>query len=323
MISPEPRKDRIHQQGIAFISTLVFAILGFVFLSISELEIQKTSREVFRQIDMSSLIPKSLKLSQVEVSDNSMNSVHLIVQAQEKEAQNDQNESDESEEPSDASSQTNPQPTRTPSSNQGNSSGVSQPRNTPRMQNDPGRSAGNNAVESGPSSVSPPLRNNPPSRVANAEPTRSPMSAEGGIPKLPLNSFGRDYKDLDVRQIMDWMKSNPSELPKGIRQLVRFRPTFLSSVATFTMEGKQYELYLMCKESLFEVHVVLVEQNEATYLVDRSFQKLSTYLRKGQVRRTQDNQIIAVRSNMASNDSSDEFYSLFLSWWDWASQVQS
>ena len=190
------------------------------------------------------------------------------------------------------------------------------------MQDNPGTSAGNDAVESGPSSTSAPLRNNPPSRVANAEPTRSPITTEGGIPKLPLNSFGRNYKDLDVRQIMDWMKRNPSELPKGIRQLVRFRPAFLSSVATFTMEGKQYELYLMCKESLFEVHVVLVEQNEATYLVDRSFQKLSTYLRKGQVRRTQDNQIIAVRSNMASNDSSDEFYSLFLSWWDWASQVQ-
>ena len=322
MISPEPRKDRIHQQGIAFISTLVFAILGFVFLSISELEIQKTSREVFREIDMASLIPKSLKLGQVEVSDNSMNSVQLIVQAQGAEDQNTQSISEENEESPDASGQADSQPARNPNSGQRNSTSVPESGNAPQIQNNSVLSQGNNALESGPSSEAAPLRANPPSRVANAEPASSPVTTEGGIPKLPLDSFGRNYKDLDVRQIMDWMKNNPSELPKGIRQLVRFRPAFLSSVATFTMEGKQYELYLMCKESLFEVHVVLVEKNEATYLVDRSFQKLSTYLRKGQVRRTQDNQIIAVRSNMASNDSSDEFYSLFLSWWDWASQFQ-
>ena len=44
--------------------------------------------------------------------------------------------------------------------------------------------------------------------------------------------------------------------------------------------------------------------------------------REGQVRRTDEQGIVAVRSqrNAASNDRSTEFYALFLSWWEKAKQ---
>lgn len=327
MILPEPRQDSLHQKGIAFVSTLIVAGLGFVFLSISDLEIKQTSREIFRQIDIGSLMPQDLKLGQVdEALDGSPggNSVQLIGQAliddpgggaeaaSESEAQEDPSTSEDEEavSPSESSAPVSapPKPEPSPPANQAPPREEPSVSETPRPNTQPGQPPP--ATTPRPSTAS-----RPSTTSSSAAPA---TSSNGGIAKLPLDSFGRNYKDLEVRQIINWMKDNPSELPKGIRQLVRFRPAFLSSVVSFTMEGKQYELYLMCKESLFEVHVVLVEQNEATYLVDRSFQKLSTYLRKGQVRRTQDNQIIAVRSNMASNDSSDEFYALFLSWWEWA-----
>ena len=320
MIFPEPRKDRLHQKGIAFISTLVFALLGFVFLSISDLEIQRSSREVFRRIDMSSLMPVGLRLGQADATESGESSVQLISRNTERsggsEISTDENGQD-SEIDENGSDQTESRTNdRLADSEPSRNSNVISP---PQQQIRPQSSRLNNNV---------PQESNLTSQ--NSTPRSSPsantsVSNENGagIPRLPLDSFGRDYKKLNVREIINWMNRNPSELPKGIRQLVRFRPAFLSSVESFTMDGNQYELYLMCKESLFEVHIVLVEQNEATYLVDRSFQKLSTYLRKGQVRRTQDNQIIAVRSNMASNDSSDEFYSLFLSWWEWARENQS
>ena len=76
----------------------------------------------------------------------------------------------------------------------------------------------------------------------------------------------------------------------------------------------------MCKESLNEVHIVLVDEDDATYLVDRSFQKMSTLFREGNVQRSLSEEIVAVNSrrNSASDARSKEFYGLFLSWWEQA-----
>ncbi len=141
------------------------------------------------------------------------------------------------------------------------------------------------------------------------------------VARISLDALGDDYANLEVQELIAWMKQNPADLPIGIRQLVQHRPAFLSSVATFSVDGTPYELYLMCKESLFEVHIVLVDRGEATYLVDRSFQKLSTYLREGAVRRD-GRTIVAVNSrrDAASSDRSSAFYGLFLSWWESARQ---
>ncbi|MDZ4702250.1 MAG: hypothetical protein SH809_21250 [Rhodothermales bacterium] len=158
-------------------------------------------------------------------------------------------------------------------------------------------------------------------RVVGGQQARQVTGLQQGpaVERISLDALGDAYSNLEVRELIDWMKKNPAELPIGIRQLVRHRPSFLSSVASFSIDGKAYELYLMCKESLYEVHIVLVEQEEATYLVDRSFQKLSTYLREGGVRRD-GRDIVAVNSrrDAASSEHSREFYGLFLSWWEQA-----
>lgn len=158
-------------------------------------------------------------------------------------------------------------------------------------------------------------------RVVGGQQARQVTGLQQGpaVERISLDALGDDYSNLEVRELIEWMKNNPAELPIGIRQLVRHRPAFLSSVASFSIDGKAYELYLMCKESLYEVHIVLVEREEATYLVDRSFQKLSTYLREGGVRRD-GRDIVAVNSrrDAASSEHSREFYGLFLSWWEQA-----
>ena len=142
--------------------------------------------------------------------------------------------------------------------------------------------------------------------------------ADFNVERLSLDSFGNDYKNLEVQELIDWMKANPGELPVGVRKLVRHRDQFLTSATSFALDGTTYDLFLMCKEGLYEIHIVLVENNEATYLIDRSFQKLSTYLREGQVARSSGDVITAVNSRRtaASDERSKEFYSLFLSWWE-------
>ena len=147
-------------------------------------------------------------------------------------------------------------------------------------------------------------------------------NADTEVPRFSLEDFGDDYESLEIRDLIAWMKQNPGDLPIGVRQLVRHQPAFLTSATAFRIDGKAYQLFLMCKESLNEVHIVLVDVDDATYLVDRSFQKMSTLFREGSVQRSLSEEIIAVNSrrNSASDARSKEFYGLFLSWWEQAKQ---
>ena len=113
-----------------------------------------------------------------------------------------------------------------------------------------------------------------------------------------------------------WMRSNPAELPVGVRVHMNYEPSFLTATSVFASEGRSWELYLMFNESLAEVHVVLIEGNESVYLIDRGFQEQSRSLREGLVRRS-GGQVVAIdsRSGAASGERSREFYDVFLSWW--------
>lgn len=125
-----------------------------------------------------------------------------------------------------------------------------------------------------------------------------------------------DYGNLEVSKLIQWMKNNPADLPAGVKQLVRYRSDHLSSkLRPVEVEGESYELYLMCKESLKEVHIVLVKGQQAQYLVDRSFQKQSRKFRAGPVRRSEEG-IVGVRTKgRPRGEEAERFYDVFLSWW--------
>ena len=74
---------------------------------------------------------------------------------------------------------------------------------------------------------------------------------------------------------------------------------------------------IMVKEAIPELHIFLVEADQATYLIDRGFQKQSSYLRRGRVIYKEES-IQEVDSQMreASSSQTSEFYQVFLSWWD-------
>jgi sulfopropanediol 3-dehydrogenase len=114
-----------------------------------------------------------------------------------------------------------------------------------------------------------------------------------------------------------WMRSNPDDLPVGVRVHVNYEATFLTSTATFRDEGRNWELFMMFNESLRELHLVLVEGARSVYLIDRGFQEESRSLREGTVRRT-GGSIVAVdsRSGTPSGERARDFYNVFLSWWE-------
>ncbi|MEX0773933.1 MAG: hypothetical protein WEB89_00465 [Balneolales bacterium] len=137
-----------------------------------------------------------------------------------------------------------------------------------------------------------------------------------------LKAFGDSDSNLDdiLAGLLEWMKNNPAELPRAVQRLMaegRWDPAYLTSRVSINVDGTDYDILLMLKEELYEVHILLVENNQATYLIDRNFQKESNSLRVGGVQQ-QESDIITISSQMeaASDNKAKNFYQIFLTWWE-------
>ncbi len=114
-----------------------------------------------------------------------------------------------------------------------------------------------------------------------------------------------------------WMQLRPAPLPPGIHRHVEVLEGDLTAVATLTQDGVAYEMYLMARLALRELHVVLVRGSLSYYLIDRSFQREGRSFRAGTVRRS-GGVITGVVSEerAAASPEAQHFYQVFLSWWD-------
>jgi hypothetical protein len=152
----------------------------------------------------------------------------------------------------------------------------------------------------------------------------APTQREGretDMPNVSLKEYGAEsFESFEVNALASWMRANAAELPVGVRVHLNYLPSFLTAAAPFAAGDRAFELYLMYNEPLRELHIVLVEGESSVYLIDRGFQAQSRSLREGTVRRVE-GEIMTVDSQRraASGDRAQEFYNIFLSWWEAAS----
>ena len=198
---------------------------------------------------------------------------------------------------------------------------------TPRGRRLPGRSATASGRDD--ESIS------PAGRIPGAEafeergrrPTLSDDDLSGSIPKretppelprvVPEESVPGLAEDvLDVDELIRWMRLRPGELPSGIKRHTDWRAGNLTSKAVITREGETYELYLLARAPIREIHVVLVTGSKTYYLIDRSFRKEGRKFRTGTARRSEA-VITGVVSEerAAASPEAAHFYNVFLSWW--------
>ncbi|MFK7848510.1 MAG: hypothetical protein AB8G77_24690 [Rhodothermales bacterium] len=354
MILPEPRKDAVHQRGKAFLSTIVFAAVCYGCLLFASISVEKPSRRIFREVDLASFAPPAatpeIPTTTEDTNTPDTETVETEPVVQEASAQSLDQLDLAQLFPDELTVDVDPlepvENTRNAQADANNAGeqievksgglqglgsldalddlgGAPVPASRGRTARQSGQgNAGGISIADGSNSVSPTQNTNTggTTAVVGGNTSRAATAAEAdfNVERLSLDSFGNDYQNLEVQELIAWMKANPGEMPVGVRKLVRHRDAFLTSATSFELDGKRYELFLMCKERLMEVHIVLVDVDEATYLIDRSFQKLSTYLREGRVGRTSAQGITAINSqrSAASDERSNEFYSLFLSWWE-------
>jgi len=135
-----------------------------------------------------------------------------------------------------------------------------------------------------------------------------------------LEDFGEDYTAIDYRALVEWMKDNPEDLPVPAKRLMsegQFDQNPLTSRVPFFINDRQFDLLLMVSEERYEVRIILIENEDATYLVDRGFRGESNRLDVGNVG-YQEDRIAEIDSQMrdAGIEQTEEFYGIFLSWWD-------
>ncbi|MFQ5602576.1 MAG: hypothetical protein ACE5HS_04845 [bacterium] len=140
------------------------------------------------------------------------------------------------------------------------------------------------------------------------------------ISELDLSELGTDYSDLTpvYRALVEWMKQHPTAFPEVVGRFMEKSPQDLTSIVQFKIGNRQFQLYLLCKEKLYEVRICLLEGHTSTYLIDRGFKEKSRFLRVGTVNRSQTGAPLAFSTvrQAASNQRTQQFYQIFLSWWE-------
>jgi hypothetical protein len=139
---------------------------------------------------------------------------------------------------------------------------------------------------------------------------------------VELKDYGAEsFEAIAVDDLASWMRQHSAELPVGVRVHLNYFPSLLTAAEPFQAGDRQFELYLMYNEALRELHIVLVEGDHSVYLIDRGFQARSRSLREGIVGRIE-GEIMTVDSQRraASDERAQEFYNIFLSWWEAASR---
>lgn len=137
-----------------------------------------------------------------------------------------------------------------------------------------------------------------------------------------IEEFGEDHQDIEMEKLLEWLRQNPRELPPGVKQHVNYQSGNLASTVSFEAKGGSiYDLFIMVKEEIMEVHVVIVSGEDTRYLVDRSFTEEGRFFRVGSAQRDGENTITSIRSERRPlGEQSEEFYEVFLSWWEKAKQ---
>jgi hypothetical protein len=134
-----------------------------------------------------------------------------------------------------------------------------------------------------------------------------------------LEEFG-DYNNFTpiYRALVEWMRKNPAALSDVVNRFMGHQPGNLTTSIKFFAGGRQFEIFLLCVDATYEIRVCLVDGNNITYLIDQGFKKQSNYLRTGTLSRQPNGEILLLGSVMreASDRRTQEFYQLFLSWWD-------
>ncbi|MBN1351371.1 hypothetical protein JXJ21_18280 [candidate division KSB1 bacterium] len=147
------------------------------------------------------------------------------------------------------------------------------------------------------------------------------------IPPIPLEEIPKDVHRIMPKIFIDlskWMANNHTELPEVVKKFMGYDSLDLASQVKFKFKGRDFNLFLLCRESILEIRICLLEENHVTMLIDKGFKKKSHFLRIGNVNRKDDKILsFGTTRESPSEQRTQDFYQVFLSWWQSVEKNQS
>jgi hypothetical protein len=147
---------------------------------------------------------------------------------------------------------------------------------------------------------------------------RDAPSGDLDVGEVDLSEFGPGGPPLD--NLGPYLRSNRVELPDAVKRLMQrgnWTSDLLTTKVNATMpSGRRVEMYLMFKESLQELHILVVDGQNASYIIDRARQGQARVLRQGTVSR--EGGVITVIQNEqveATASRTQPYYQTFSDWW--------
>ena len=145
--------------------------------------------------------------------------------------------------------------------------------------------------------------------------TRGSGNGNGGATiTIPSGSGGNDVM-LDIHALIKWMKAHQGIIPKLVAYDMGHRSGDLSSAISFTINGKNYTLFLSCNEIELLLRICLIENNDFTLLKDNGIREESNFLTVGDVVHDANRIQSIISSRKAPGNKAAAFYKIFWSWW--------
>lgn len=123
--------------------------------------------------------------------------------------------------------------------------------------------------------------------------------------------------DSRTREIIQWVKENPAPLPDVIRRHMDHLDGDHTAAATYLLDGREVEIFLLLRGGYSQLHVVMVDGDASYLFYDRGLQKEASRFRVGAVTRSggQIARIVSQEREITSSES-QQFYRAFVEWWE-------
>ncbi len=122
---------------------------------------------------------------------------------------------------------------------------------------------------------------------------------------------------INLNALIKWMKENPADFDRVIKNFVEYKTGALTSRATFKIKGQSFELYIMCFEATSEVRIALIEGNQVIRLIDQGFTGENEQFVIGSVLRA-GKKILGFNTSQKpiGDEQSSNFNQIVVSWWE-------
>jgi len=144
---------------------------------------------------------------------------------------------------------------------------------------------------------------------------RGTGGGSGGIKIGIPSAAGGGEAAIDLHALIKWMKAHPGVIPKLVAYDMGHQSDDLSSAVTFTLNGRNFSLFLSCNEIELQLRICLVEVNDFTLLKDSGIKEESNFLTMGNVVRANTEIQSLISSRRAPDTRATAFYQIFWSWW--------